>query len=118
MTRLRLPASSRGLEVRGLKQPDGRRMSVVANRVSVGARNSKIQRSNEKIHLKRFGKFTSPVSISRLLFILLGGTPLPMPDIVIGFLIGCALGFSVGYGVREKVSRKRRRRYVERHGPA
>jgi|SRR5262249_41837089 len=39
-----------------------------------------------------------------------------MPDIVIGFLVGCALGFGVGYGVREHVSRKRRRRYGERTG--
>ena len=37
-----------------------------------------------------------------------------MPDIAIVFLAGCALGFAIGYGVRERISRKRRRRYVER----
>jgi hypothetical protein len=32
-----------------------------------------------------------------------------MPDIVIGFLVGCALGFWLGYAIREQKSRKRRR---------
>jgi hypothetical protein len=39
-----------------------------------------------------------------------------MPDIVILFLAGCALGFAVGYGVRERISRKRHRRFVEQRG--
>src|SRR5262245_56803617 len=37
-----------------------------------------------------------------------------MPDILMGFLIGCALGLGVGYAVRERVSRQRRRRHRER----
>jgi hypothetical protein len=40
-----------------------------------------------------------------------------MPD-MIAYLIVFVLGFAAGYGVREQASRKRRRRYVERHGPA
>jgi hypothetical protein len=39
-----------------------------------------------------------------------------MPDIVIGFFIGCALGFLIGFVVREQMSRKRRLRNRERTG--
>ena len=74
------------------------------------------QRLNEKIYLNSFGKFTSPVSISRLLFYFAWWYGSHMPDIVIGFLIGCALGFVIGFVVREQMSRKRRLRNRERTG--
>jgi hypothetical protein len=38
-----------------------------------------------------------------------------MPDIVIGFLVGCALGFWLGYAIREQKSRRKHRRFAERN---
>jgi hypothetical protein len=38
-----------------------------------------------------------------------------MPDIVIGFLVGCALGFWLGYAIREQKSQRKRRHHAKRN---